>query len=80
MEKSHLYSFSTRSDYRFIIFSNSPVNNLALESFHITNTENTSEGIVIRGEKTVKDQAHLLSFINTLNQYHLTLLLVEKLK
>ena len=79
MEKGHLYSFSSPGNYRFIIFGNSLAHNLSLENWHITNTENTAEGILITAEKPVKDQAHLMGFINTLYQNHLAILLIEKI-
>ena len=80
MEKSIFYGFSAPGTYRFIVFRKSLAHIPALENWCITNTENTTEGALITAEKPVKDQAHLMCFINTLYQNHLTIILIEKLK
>ena len=78
MEKSQLYSFSAPGIYRFVIFCKNLGHNLAMENWHIINTEDISEGLIINAQKSVKDQAHLMGLIQEIYDKHFTIISIMK--
>jgi len=79
MENTSHFSFSAPGSYRFKIFVKGLMNNSALKSFQVINTEKNMEGIVINAERTVKDQAHLIGIINMLSNLHFMILNIERI-